>query len=478
MTLCNPQEYQHPLIARYASKEMSHLFSDQKRCSTWRRLWFSLAYHCKALGLTTITDQALKEMSLFLDDIDFDLVKQEEARTRHDVMAHVRVFGYQCPSASKIIHLGATSCYVTDNADLIMIRDGLNELRLKLVQVMRLLSEFCDRYKGMPTLGFTHFQPAQWTTVGKRASVWLQDLWMDLDRWTMIQKDMKFRGVKGTTGTQASFLTLFEGNHPKVEQLDQMVTQAFGFKASYSVTGQTYPRKFDFELLSALSSFGMSVHKIATDLRLLAHLKEMEESFESEQVGSSAMAYKRNPMKSERLCALARHLMTLSMNACQTGAVQWLERSLDDSANRRIVIPEAFLTADSLLILLNSVLGGLIVNSHVIQRRIEQELPFMATESILMAMVNLGANRQECHEQLRKLSLAAAAQITEYGTSNPLLQWIQESHYFKPIQSRLKDLLDPMLFIGRAIQQVEHFLSQVEKVVQEYPMKQMEGVMI
>jgi adenylosuccinate lyase len=466
------------LISRYASQEMIQNFSDQKRYQIWRKLWFSLAYHCKELGLSIITQEALNEMSLHLDDIDMSLAKQEEEKTKHDVMAHIHVFGIQCPSAAKIIHLGATSCFVTDNADLIMMRDGMSMLLLKLGQVMRSLAEFCDRYKDLPTLGFTHFQPAQLTTVGKRASVWLQDVWMDFNEWSNIQKNMRFRGVKGTTGTQASFLALFDGDHGKVGQLDQLVTLAFGFNASYSVTGQTYPRKFDYALLSALSSFGMSVHKMATDIRLLAHLKEITEHFEQEQVGSSAMAYKRNPMRSERLCALARHLMTLSFNTLQTGAIQWLERSLDDSANRRITIPEAFLTADSLLSLLNSVIHGLVVHPHIIESHIKQEIPFLATESILMAMVQQGANRQECHEQLRVLSHRAASQMNEQGGMNPLLQWIADSHYFKPIQSQLKDLMNPTLFIGRAPQQVEHFLIQVQQALKELPIKEMEDVLI
>ncbi|KAG0012241.1 adenylosuccinase ade13, partial [Podila clonocystis] len=385
--------YQSPLTSRYASPEMAANFSDNKRFSTWRKLWLNLAIAEKELGLD-IPEGAIEEMKEHIYDIDYELAIAEEKKRRHDVMAHVHTFGVAAPKAAGIIHLGATSCYVTDNGDLIILRDGLDILLPKLARVIQRLSAFAEQYKDLPTLGFTHFQPAQLTTVGKRATLWIQELLWDLRNLTRAREDIGFRGVKGTTGTQGSFLALFEGDHQKVEDLDQRVTELSGFKEYYPVTGQTYSRKIDVDILQPMASFGATVHKIATDIRLLANLKEIEEPFEKDQIGSSAMAYKRNPMRCERACSLARHLQILSQDALGTASVQWLERTLDDSANRRICLPEAFLTMDILLTLLQNISEGLVVYPKVIERRIHQELPFMATENIIMAMVKKGGDRQ------------------------------------------------------------------------------------
>ncbi|KAJ3042099.1 adenylosuccinase ade13 [Rhizophlyctis rosea] len=461
--------YSSPLTSRYASQEMAYNFSDDKKFSTWRQLWLNLATAEKQLGLKDITDEALEQMKANLNNIDYTLAAAEEKRRRHDVMAHVHTFGVAAPAAAAIIHLGATSCYVTDGSELIMMRDGLDILIPKLASVNAKLAKFALEYKDLPTLGFTHFQPAQLTTVGKRACLWLQELLIDLRNISRARADLRFRGVKGTTGTQASFLTLFDGDHEKVQELDALVTEAAGFPSAFMVTGQTYTRKVDLDVLSALSSFGATAHKIATDIRLLAHLKEIEEPFEKDQIGSSAMAYKRNPMRSERVCSLARHLMTLVGNTHQTAATQWLERTLDDSANRRITIPEAFLTADILLSLLSNIFDGMVVYPKVIGRRISQELPFMATENIIMAMVKAGGDRQECHEQIRVLSHQAAAKVKQEGLENDLIERVKASDYFKPIIGQLDALLDPSTFVGRAPQQVERFISkEVEPALAQY----------
>ncbi|KAJ3300580.1 adenylosuccinase ade13 [Borealophlyctis nickersoniae] len=452
--------YQSPLTSRYASPEMAYNFSDDKKFGTWRSLWLTLATAEKQLGLKDITDEALAQMKANLANIDYTMAAAEEKRRRHDVMAHVHTFGVAAPAAAAIIHLGATSCYVTDNSELIMMRDGLDILLPKLASAISKLADFARTYKDLPTLGFTHFQPAQLTTVGKRACLWLQDLVMDLRNISRARQDLRFRGVKGTTGTQGSFLALFDGDHDKVEELDRLVTEMSGFPSAYPVTGQTYSRKVDLDVLNSLSSFGASAHKIATDIRLLAHLKELEEPFEKDQIGSSAMAYKRNPMRSERVCSLSRHLMTLVGNTHQTAATQWLERTLDDSANRRVTIPEAFLTADILLSLLQNIFDGMVVYPKVIGRRIAQELPFMATENIIMAMVKAGGDRQECHEQIRVLSHQAAAQVKQEGLENDLIERIRGSDYFKPILGQLEALLDPKTFVGRAPQQVVNFLDK------------------
>uniref|UniRef100_A0A4W4E6W0 Adenylosuccinate lyase n=1 Tax=Electrophorus electricus TaxID=8005 RepID=A0A4W4E6W0_ELEEL len=431
-------KYRSPLVSRYASKEMAYNFSDRKKFTTWRKLWIFLAKAEKDLGLP-ITDAQLVEMEAHAEDIDFARAAEEERKLRHDVMAHVHTFAHCCPTAAPIIHLGATSCYVGDNT---------------LACVIDRLANFAEKYADLPTLGFTHYQPAQLTTVGKRASLWLQDLVMDMRNLQRARDDLRFRGVKGTTGTQASFLQLFQGDHDKVEELDKMVTEMAGFKKSYLVTGQTYSRKVDIDSLSVLASLGATVHKICTDIRLLANQKEIEEPFEKEQIGSSAMPYKRNPMRAERCCSLARHLVALVFDALQTASVQWLERTLDDSANRRISLPESFLTADIILSTLQNITEGLVVYPKVIERHIRQELPFMATENIIMAMVKAGGNRQECHEKIRVLSQQAAAVVKQDGGDNDLLDRVQADPYFTPVLNQLDALLDPKTFTGRAPQQV------------------------
>lgn len=460
MNAQGPQsKYQTPLSSRYASPEMSFVWSDQKKFSTWRKLWIYLATAEKSLGIP-ITDEQIQEMEANVDKVDFAAAAEEERLTRHDVMAHVHVFAKQCPKAAPIIHLGATSCYVGDNTDLIQIKEAFGILMPKLARCIHRLSKFATQYANLPTLGFTHFQPAQLTTVGKRACLWVQDLLMDLRNLQRCQGDLRFRGVKGTTGTQASFLQLFEGNHDKVARLDQLVTKMAGFSGGYIICGQTYTRKVDIDCLAALASLGASIHKICTDLRLLAHMKEVEEPFEKTQIGSSAMPYKRNPMRSERCCALARHLMTLVADPLNTHATQWMERTLDDSANRRISLGEAFLTADVVLNTLQNVSEGLVVYPEVIKAHIRQELPFMATENIIVAMVKAGESRQDCHERIRVLSHDAAAQVKEKGLANDLVERIRADSYFAPIHAQLNSLLNPASFVGRAPEQVKEFVDQ------------------
>ncbi|KAI9292437.1 adenylosuccinate lyase [Neoconidiobolus thromboides FSU 785] len=468
--MSNHSAYNSPLTSRYASKEMSYNFSDDKKFSTWRTLWLNLATAEKELGIGGITDEILKEMKDNLTNIDYTIAAEEEKRRRHDVMAHVHTFSIACPNAAPIIHLGATSCFVTDNADLIVLRDGLDLLLSKLVPVVESLAKFSVDYKDLPTLGFTHFQPAQLTTVGKRATLWLQELLWDLRNIGRARNDLRFRGVKGTTGTQGSFLSLFQGDHEKVEKLDELVTKLSGFEVPYAVTGQTYSRKVDIDVVNSLSSFGATAHKIATDIRLLANLKEIEEPFEKDQIGSSAMAYKRNPMRCERICALSRHLMTLSGNTLATASVQWLERTLDDSANRRITLAESFLTADIVLTILQNVIEGLVVYPQVIQSRIQQELPFMATENIIMAIVKAGGDRQVCHEKIRVLSHQAAYAVKAEGKPNNLIQLVREDPYFEPVWAQLDELLRPSTFIGRAPQQVASFIEkEVKPALDSYP---------
>ncbi|XP_037522261.1 adenylosuccinate lyase [Rhipicephalus sanguineus] len=452
-------KYQTPLSSRYASPEMSFVWSDQKKFSTWRKLWIYLATAEKSLGLP-ITDEQIKEMQDHVDKIDFAAAADEERLTRHDVMAHVHIFAKQCPKAAPIIHLGATSCYVGDNTDLILLKEAFGILMPKLARCIQRLSKFATEYAMLPTLGFTHFQPAQLTTVGKRACLWVQDLLMDLRNLKRAQSDLRFRGVKGTTGTQASFLQLFEGDHAKVQELDRLVTKMAGFEKAYIICGQTYTRKVDIDCLAALASLGASVHKICTDLRLLAHMKEVEEPFEKTQIGSSAMPYKRNPMRSERCCALSRHLMALVSDPLATQATQWMERTLDDSANRRISLGEAFLTADVVLNTLQNICEGLVVYPEVIKAHIRQELPFMATENVIMAMVKAGGNRQDCHERIRVLSHEAAAQVKEKGLANDLVARIRDDPYFAPIHQQLDSLLHPSSFIGRAPEQVKEFVEK------------------
>ncbi|KAM9917844.1 hypothetical protein OXX59_009071 [Metschnikowia pulcherrima] len=454
--------YSTPLSSRYASEEMSSIFSLRNRFSTWRKLWLNLAIAEQKVGLSVITNEAIEEMQAHLQITDEEIAaaSKEEAKVRHDVMAHVHVFGETCPAAAGIIHLGATSCFVTDNADLIFLRDAYDVLIPKLVNVIDRLSKFAVQYKDLPVLGWTHFQPAQLTTVGKRATLWIQELLWDLRNMVRARNDLGLRGVKGTTGTQASFLSLFHGDHDKVEELDQTVVNLLGFEHVYPVTGQTYSRKIDIDVLSPLASLGATTHKFATDVRLLANLKEVEEPFEKSQIGSSAMAYKRNPMRCERVCSLSRHLGGLLNDAIQTASVQWFERTLDDSAIRRISLPSAFLTADILLSTMINICSGLVVYPKVIERRIAAELPFMATENIIMAMVEKGGSRQDCHEEIRVLSHQASAVVKQEGGDNDLIERVRNTEYFKPIWGELESLLDPSTFVGRAPQQTEKFVAK------------------
>lgn len=444
---------------RSTKESMRSIVVFQNRFFTWRTLWLNLAIAERELGLP-ISEKAITQMkdNLRLTPEQFEVAAQEEKKRRHDVMAHVHTFGTVAPAAAGIIHLGATSCYVTDNADLIFLRTGLTYLLRSLAVVISRLSDFATQYRALPTLGFTHFQPAQLTTVGKRATLWIQELLWDLRNIQRARDDLGFRGVKGTTGTQASFLALFDGDHAKVEALDKRVTELSGFSYAYPVTSQTYSRKVDIDVLAPLASFGATAHKIGSDIRLLASLKEMEEPFESTQIGSSAMAYKRNPMRCERICSLSRHLMVLHQNALMTASTQWFERTLDDSANRRITLPEAFLTADIVLSTLQNVSEGLVVYPKVIARRIAQELPFMATENIIMAIVKKGGDRQEAHEKIRVLSQEAAHQVKNLGLENDLIVRVRGDAYFDPIKGSLEELLDPASFIGRAPAQVDVFV--------------------
>jgi len=466
--------YENPLTERYASREMSYNWSPEKKFRTWRRLWLALARAERELGLD-ISEQQLAEMQGHLDDINFAVAEAKEKECRHDVMSHVHAFGEQCPAARPIIHLGATSCFVTDNTELVQIRDGLMLVRDKLVLVIAALREFAATHRELPTLGFTHFQPAQLTTVGKRATLWLYDFLIDLAIVERLAEELPFRGVKGTTGTQASYLELFDGDDEKVRQLDCRVTEIMGFTRRVPTCGQTYSRKFDFTVLAAMSGIAQSAGKMGGDIRLLAHRKEIEEPFGRKQVGSSAMAYKRNPMRSERVCSLARFVISLADNAAQTHATQWLERTLDDSANRRLSLPQAFLGIDVILSTLANVADGLQVWPHVIARNIQQELPFMATEAIIMACVKAGGDRQEIHEAIREHSMAAARQVKERGLANDLLDRIRNDARFTPVHGSLDDLLDPPRFVGRAPQQVTEFLDNDVAPVLERLLPQIRG---
>ena len=450
--------YQNPLTGRYASREMSYNWSPQRKHSTWRRLWLALAESEKELGLP-ITDQQLEQMRAHLDDIDFEAAAKKEAELRHDVMSHIHVFGALCPDARPIIHLGATSCFVTDNTELIQMRDGLKIILGKLLKVIAILADVAEKYKDMPTLGFTHYQPAQLTTLGKRFSLYLQDFVMDATRVREEIEKIPFRGVKGTTGTQASFMELFHGDQEKVRRLDQLVSGKMGFSSSIALSGQTYTRKVDFYVLSVLSGIAQSAYKMAGDIRLLANLKEIEEPFEKSQVGSSAMAYKRNPMRSERVCSLSRYLMSLPVNAAMTHSTQWFERTLDDSANRRIVLGEAFLTADVILSLAANICNGIQVWPKVIHSHIMAELPFMATENILMEAVRAGGDRQDLHEAIRSHSMEAGKVVKAEGKPNDLIERLANDPLFAKVAPMFKDILDPKLFIGRAPQPVEDYLA-------------------
>jgi len=450
--------YENPLISRYASRRMAVIWSAQKKHSTWRRLWVALAESQRELGLD-ISQEQIDEMRAAVDDIDFDKAAEYERQLRHDVMAHVHTFADRCPKARGIIHLGATSCFVTDNSELIQVRESLDLVRSRLVGVIDALARFAERYRDLPCLGFTHLQPAQPTTLGKRATLWCYDLVLDLAEIEHRLATLKFRGVKGTTGTQASFLALFDGDHEKVQRLDRLVAERMGFEETYPVTGQTYSRKVDAQVLAALSGIGQSAHKAGTDLRILQHRKEVEEPFGEKQVGSSAMAYKRNPMRAERMCSLARFAINLAANADQTAATQWMERTLDDSANRRLALPQAFLAVDAVLILYRNIADGLVVYPEVIRKHLQEELPFLATEEILMAAVKAGGDRQELHERIRVHSQEAARRVKEQGLPNDLLDRLAADPAFASVD--LSEALDARRFIGRAPQQVDEFLADV-----------------
>ena len=451
--------YQNPLTGRYAGPEMNNNWSPHKKHSTWRRLWLALAEEEQKLGLD-ITDEQIAEMRQHLDDVNFDVAEAFEKELRHDVMSHVHAFGQQCPKAMPIIHLGATSCYVTDNTELIQMRDGLKILKAKLLKLISQLADFCEQYRSMPTLGFTHYQPAQLTTVGKRFALYLQDFMLDLEELEFESANLPFRSVKGTTGTQASFLALFNRDFAKVTELEKRVAARMGFDKIIDLSGQTYTRKVDYKVLSVLSGIGQSAHKMATDIRLLANLRELEEPFGKKQIGSSAMAYKRNPMRSERVCSLSRYLMNLPLNCAQTHSVQWFERTLDDSANRRLALSEAFLTADVVLSTLINITDGLQVWPNVIAKRVRAELPFMATENLMMAAVKKGGDRQELHEVIREHSMAAARRIKEEGGDNDLLDRLRNDPAFASIKDDFDTIVNPNDFIGCAPEQVERYLNE------------------
>lgn len=451
--------YENPLCSRYASEAMQELFSPDRKFKTWRQLWIALAETERELGLPVSAEQ-IAELKAHADTINYEAAERHEARVRHDVMAHVHAYGDQCPAARGIIHLGATSCYVGDNTDLILMAEGLKLLRSRILAVIRSLAAFAARTRDLPTLGYTHFQPAQPVTVGKRATLWIQDLMLDLDDLDHVLGSFRLLGSKGTTGTQASFLSLFGGDHEKVKELDRRVAARMGFAAVFPVTGQTYPRKMDSRVLGVLSGIAQSAHKFSNDLRLLQHLKEIEEPFGKDQIGSSAMAYKRNPMRSERLASLARHVIGNSLNPAITAAGQWFERTLDDSANKRIAVPEAFLAADAILLLYRSIAEGLVVYPTVIARHLREELPFMASENILMEAVKRGGDRQVLHEKIRQYSMEAGRRVKEDGQPNDLLRRIAADPAFALDEQELDRLLDPAAFIGRAPEQVDAFLSE------------------
>ena len=458
--------YQSPLSERYASRQMQYIFSPEKKFRTWRKLWIALAETEKELGLP-ITQEQIDELKAHKDDINFDVAKEREKLVRHDVMSHVYAYGLQCPNAKGIIHLGATSCYVGDNTDIILMTEALKLVRKKLVNVMAELASFAEKYKDQPTLAFTHFQPAQPTTVGKRATLWLMELKLDLDDLDYVISSMKMLGSKGTTGTQASFLELFDGDHEKCRRADQMIAEKMGFTGCFPVSGQTYSRKVDSRVLSVLAGIAQSAHKFSNDIRLLQHLKEVEEPFEKNQIGSSAMAYKRNPMRSERIASLANYVMADMMNPMLVASTQWFERTLDDSANKRLSIPEGFLAVDGILDLYLNVVDGLVVYPKVIEKRLMSELPFMATENIMMDAVKAGGDRQELHERIRELSMEAGRNVKAEGKDNNLLELIAADPSFNLTLEELKKTMDPKKYVGRAPQQVEEFLDEVIRPVLE-----------
>ena len=458
--------YVSPLSERYASKEMQYIFSPDMKFRTWRRLWIALAETEKELGLN-ITQEQIDELKAHKDDINYDVAKERERQVRHDVMSHVYAYGVQCPKAKGIIHLGATSCYVGDNTDIIVMSEALKLVQKKLVNVIAELSKFADKYKEQPTLAFTHFQPAQPTTVGKRATLWTQEFLMDLEDLEYVMSTLKLLGSKGTTGTQASFLELFEGDQETIDKIDPMIAEKMGFKNCYPVSGQTYSRKVDTRVLNILAGIAASAHKMSNDIRLLQHLKEVEEPFEKSQIGSSAMAYKRNPMRSERIASLSRYVMVDALNPAITSATQWFERTLDDSANKRLSIPEGFLAIDGILDLCLNVVDGLVVYPKVIEKRLMSELPFMATENIMMDAVKAGGDRQELHERIRELSMEAGRNVKEKGLDNNLLDLIAADPAFGLNEEELKKTMDPAKYVGRAPLQVENFLKKVVDPVLE-----------
>lgn len=459
-------KYENPLCKRYAGEEMQRIFSDDNKFSTWRKLWVALAESERELGLP-ITEEQIEEMKAHIYDINYETAREKELEVRHDVMAHIYAYGQQCPLAKPIIHLGATSCYVGDNTNIIIMKSALLRVKKLLINTLAKLYEFADRYKDLPCLSFTHFQAAQPTTVGKRATLWMQDLLLDLDQLNFIIDNLKLLGCKGTTGTAASFLSLFEGDHEKVKLLEQKIAEKMGFESVYKVSGQTYSRKVDYYVLSVLSGIAQSAAKFSNDIRLLSHLKEIEEPFEAGQIGSSAMAYKRNPMRSERIASLARYVITDTQNPAFTASAQWLERTLDDSANGRISIPEAFLAVDGILSLYINIVGGLTVYPRMIKKHLDEELPFMATENILMYCVKKGGDRQALHERIRLHSRAAASKIKLDGGENDLLARILNDEAFGLTETEINILTDVRQFIGRAKEQTEEFLSEVALVLDE-----------
>ena len=462
----NNSKYTNPLSQRYASNEMQYVFSPDMKFRTWRKLWIALAETEKELGLQ-ITDEQIDELKEYAEDINYEVAEKREKEVRHDVMSHVYAYGVQCPKAKGIIHLGATSCYVGDNTDIIVMTKGLTIIKKKLVNVIAKLADFAEEYKDLPTLGFTHFQPAQPTTVGKRATLWLQEFLLDLEDVEYVLGGMKLLGSKGTTGTQASFAELFDGDNEKIEQIDPMIAKKMGFEECYPVSGQTYSRKVDTKVLYALAQIAASAHKFSNDIRLLQHLKEVEEPFEKSQIGSSAMAYKRNPMRSERIASLARFTISDSLNPILTSATQWFERTLDDSANKRLSIPEGFLSVDGILDLCLNVVDGLVVYPKVIEKRLMAELPFMATENIMMDAVKAGGDRQELHERIRELSMEAGRNVKAEGKDNNLLELIAADPAFNMTLEELQKSMDPSRYTGRAKEQVEAFLSGTVKSILE-----------
>lgn len=460
--------YESPLNTRYASPEMQYLFSPDKKFTTWRKLWIALAESEKELGLP-ITEEQLSELRAHVNDINYDVAKAREKEVRHDVMSHVYAYGVQCPNAKPIIHLGATSCYVGDNTDLIIMKEALELVRQKLVCTISELSKFCREYQSLPTLAFTHFQPAQPTTVGKRATLWLQDLLLDLEDVEHQLSKAKLLGCKGTTGTQASFLELFDGDHEKCRRLDQKIAEKMGYSACFSVSGQTYPRKVDSQVLNVLSGIAQSAYKFSNDIRLLQHLKQIEEPFEKSQIGSSAMAYKRNPMRSERIGSLSRYVIVDALNPAITAATQWFERTLDDSANKRISIPEAFLAVDAILNLYINVVDGLVVYPKVIRQQFMREIPFMATENIMMDAVKRGGDRQELHEKIRIYSMEAGKRVKQEGLENNLPDLIANDPAFGLSKDEIMEIMQPENFVGRASEQTEEFLrNDVSPVLEKY----------